>query len=37
MQTLEVGTYKRGAYKVKNKNIKKLQIYLNKINNERKS
>ena len=33
-QTLEAGTC-RGKYKPKDKNIKKLQIFLNKINNER--
>lgn len=33
-QTSEAGTC-RGKYKPKEKNVKKLQIFLNKINNER--
>lgn len=33
-QTLVAGTC-RGKYKPKEKNVKKLQIFLNKINNER--
>lgn len=34
-QTLVAGTSKRGSYKVKAENIKKLRIYLEKIKNER--
>ena len=34
-QSLQAGTSKRGSYKVKAENIKKLRIYLEKIKNER--